>query len=157
MKFTPGQVQETLQLSPATFRHWKSALAPLGGRKGYTPCFSPGDLLAMAVIKSLTEDVGIRVGSLHGIAEALFTNCRRASWARLERSVLVIEPTHSRLKSIPETQPPLLDGLAILLPLRPIIRMLQDRLLLGHEEPPQGPLRFPPTAVTGKGRMGDAS
>ena len=157
MKFTPGQVRETLQLSPATFRHWKTALPPLNGRNGYTPCFTPGDLLAMAVVKTLTEDVGIRVGNLHGIAGELFARCSRASWAGLERSVLVIEPLRSRVNSVPETQLPLANGLAILLPLRPIIKALQDRLLLEHEEPQQEPLRFPPTALAGKGRRGAPS
>jgi hypothetical protein len=75
MKYTPGQAQETLYLSPATFRHWKTALPPLRGRIGYSPCFTPGDLLAMAVVKMLTEDIGIRVGNLRGIADALFGQC----------------------------------------------------------------------------------
>ncbi len=155
MKFTPGQVQETLQLSPATFRHWKSALPPLSGRNGYAPCFTLGDLLAMAVIKTLTEDVGIRVGKLNGIAGDLFAQCNRSSWVGMERSVLVIERSRSHVNCISETQSPTLDGAAILLPLRPTIKALQDRLLLDHDEPQQEPLRFPPTALPAKARVGD--
>lgn len=157
MKFTPGQVQETLQLSPATFRHWKAALPPLSGRNGYSPCFSPGDLLAMAVVKVLTEEVGIRVGNLRGVAEGLFAQCNRSSWAGLERFVIVVEPSYSRVNCISEMQSPLSDAAKILLPLRPTIKFLQDRLLLNYEEPQQESLRFPPTAVSANVRIGDVS
>jgi hypothetical protein len=149
MKFTPGQAQETLRLSPATFRHWKNALPPLAGRNGYSPCFTPGDLLAMAVIKSLTEDVGIRVGNLYTVASHLFEECARAPWAGLERLTLIINPSRNRVATLPEAQPIPKDGLAIVLPLRPIVAALRATLLLEQEEISQETLRFPPTALTG--------
>ena len=155
MKFTPGQVQETLQISPATFRHWKTKLSPLNGRNGYSPCFTLGDLLAMAVVKVLTEDVGIRVGNLLEIAGDIFSECNQSSWVGLERSVLMIEPSHSRVSCISESQSPTLNGAAIFLPLRPTIKALQDRLLLDHDESQQEPLRFPPSALSTKVRVGD--
>lgn len=147
MKFTPGQAQETLELSPATFRHWKGTLPPLAGRNGYAPCFSPGDLLALAVIKTLTDDIGIRVGNLYGIAESLFEHCAQNSWAALERMILIIEPTVGRVRSVPESQPLPIDGMAIALPLRPLVATLRARLLLEQAETPQETLRFPPTAL----------
>ena len=104
MKYTPAQAQETLSLSPATFRHWKTALPPLSGRNGYSPCFTPGDLLAMAVVKTLTEDIGIRVGNLRGLAIELFGHCSQP-WAGLERAVLVIDPYRQRVSVAPEMQP----------------------------------------------------
>lgn len=155
MKLTPGQVQEILQLSPATLRHWKQALPPLGGRKGYTPCFSPGDVLAMAVVKTLTEEVGIRVGNLSGMAPDLFERCSQ-SWAGLERSVIIFEPLRQRVALAPETQPLALGGLTVAIPVRPIIAALRERLLLEQTEMPQEPLWFPPTAVSAKRHGGDA-
>jgi hypothetical protein len=150
MKFTPGQVQDTLHLSQATFRHWKGALPPLGGRNGYTPCFTSGDLLAMAVVKALTEDVGVRVGRLHGVAGALFEHCTGNSWAALERSTLIIELSPARVFSVSESQPVPVDRLAIILPYRPIIAELRERLLMEQVDVPQGTLRFPPTALAGE-------
>jgi hypothetical protein len=155
MKFTPGQVQETLQLSQATFRHWRRALPPLGGRNGHTPCFTSGDLLAMAVVKAITEDGGTRVGRLHGVAGALFEHCAGSSWAALERSTLIIELSRARVNSVPEIQPVPVDRLAIILPYRPIIAALRERLLMEQVEVPQGTLRFPPTALAGDRRRGD--
>jgi hypothetical protein len=156
MKLTPGQLQEILQLSPATFRHWKSALAPLGGRRGYTPCFSPGDLLAMALVKTLTEDVGIRVGNLRWLAADLFAHCSQP-WAGLERSTLIVEPLMQHVTLGSETQPHGLERLAIIIPLRPIIAALRERLLLERSDTQQAPLRFPPTAVAAQRHTGDAS
>lgn len=156
MKYTPGQAQETLQLSPATFRHWKRALPPLGGRNGYSPCFTPGDLLAMAVVKTLTEDIGIRVGSLQGLAVDLFEHCSQP-WAALERTVLIVEPLRPRVMSVPETQPLALESLTIAVPLRPIITTMRECLLREQAETQQEPLRFPPTAVGGVARRSGSS
>jgi DNA-binding transcriptional MerR regulator len=150
MKYTPGQVQEMLRLSPATFRHWKK-LPPLAGRNGYKPCFSPADLLALAVVRTLTEDGGISVGKLQPTATDLFKSCDQ-SWAGLERSVLLLYPNQPRIAVVPEAQPIAPDGLTISVPLRPIITALRERLLLEEPEAPQEPLRFPPTAVGGRER-----
>jgi hypothetical protein len=157
MNFTPGQAQEILGLSRATFRHWKGTLPPLAGRNGYGPCFTPGDLLALAVAKVLTDDIGIGVSSLYGIATSLFEHCQRSSWANLERSVLVIEPAGARVTSIPEAQPISPDAISIVLPWRPIIAALRERLLMEKVETPQATLRFPPAVVSDARRRGEAS
>jgi hypothetical protein len=158
MKFTPGQVREILKISQDTYRHWKGTLPPLAGRNGYTPCLSPGDLSAMAAIWALTEDAGIRVGSLRVAAGGLFEHCDRDSWAALERSTLVIELSRGRVVSVPETQPPpATEEIAVVLPCRPIIAALRERLLMEQADTPQGALRFPPTALANARRKGEAS
>jgi DNA-binding transcriptional MerR regulator len=149
MKYTLGQVKEILPISQDTYRHWKITLSPLSGRNGHTRCFSPGDLLAMAIVKALTEEIGIRVGSLQSIAVALFEHCDNSSWAGLERSTLVIDQTRAQVNSTPEAQPLTLDGIAVILPCRPIVAGLRERLLLGRELAEQENLRFPPTVLPG--------
>jgi DNA-binding transcriptional MerR regulator len=151
MNFTPGQVQEMLGLSPATFRHWKKELPPLRGRNGYTPCFSPGDLLAIALIKLLTEEIGISVSRLSDLAIEVFKHLSQ-SWAGLERSVLVIEPTRHRVSTAPETQALIFDAPAITVPLRPIVASLRERLLREQPDDQQELLRFPPNAIVGTRR-----
>ncbi|MEA2859230.1 MAG: hypothetical protein QOC72_1269 [Methylobacteriaceae bacterium] len=155
MKFTPGQVKEILSISQDTFRHWKNTFAPMAGRNGYTPCFSSGDLLTMAVIKTLTEEVGIRVGELRGIGGTLFEHCSQP-WAGLERTVLLIDPLKARVTPSPEGQAITMDGLTIAVPLRSIVAGLREHLLLEQPEASQEPLRFPPTAIGGRGRRGEA-
>jgi hypothetical protein len=151
MKYTPGQAQETLHLSPATFRHWKTALPPLRGRNGYSPCFTPGDLLAMAVIKALTEDIGIRVGNLREAAVELFRQCSQP-WAVLERAILIIDPCRQRVSVVSETQPAAINELVVAVPIRPIVASLRERLLLEQTDVQQKPLRFPPIPLSGDAR-----
>jgi hypothetical protein len=157
MKFTPGQTQEILRLSPATFRHWKRALPPLFGRNGYAPCFTAGDLLALAAVKVLADDVGIRVGSLCAVSVSLFEHCQHNAWASLERSTLMIDPVHGRVNSLPEAQRAPIGEMSIILPWRPIITALRERLLMEKIEPPQGNLRFPPAMVANHQKREGAS
>jgi DNA-binding transcriptional MerR regulator len=157
MKLSPGQIREVLGLSQDTFRHWKKALPPLAGRNGYRPCFSPGDLLALALIRALTEDAGVQVSALHAVATGLFDYCGQHSWAELERSTLVIELAGGRFRFLTDTNIPQLDKIGIVVSCRPIVADLRERLLMEKEDNNQGNLRFPPTVVSADGRRGRAS
>lgn len=157
MHLTPGQVQELLGLSRATFRHWKEALPPLSGRNGYRPCFSVGDLFAMALIKAMTDEAGVRVGALHAVVAALFEQCGQQSWTALERSTLVIELARVRVEFIDESPGPQLGGIGIVVPCRLIVADLRERLLMDKEKVDQGSLRFPPTMVSRETRGRRAS
>ena len=64
LRLTPAQVTEVAQLPDQTLRHWRSVLPPLAGLNGYTPCFTPGDALALLVIRYLVKVMGISVGAL---------------------------------------------------------------------------------------------
>jgi DNA-binding transcriptional MerR regulator len=157
MKLSPGQVREVLGLSQDTYRHWKAALPPLAGRNGYRPCFTPGDLLAMAVVKALTDDAGVRVRALQTIAESLFDHCGRHSWVELERSTLVLELAKVQVTFVPEQQLPQLNGIGLIVPCRPIVLDLRERLLMDKRPADQGNLHFPPTVVSGQARGRRAS
>jgi hypothetical protein len=149
MKLTPGQIQGILGLSRATYRHWKEALPPLEGRNGHSPCFSLGDLFAMALIKALTDDAGVRIGALHAVAFPLFEQSGRQSWAAFERSVLVLELISVRVDFFAEGQLPQPDRIGIIVPCGRIVADLRERLLEDAEEAEQGTLRFSPTIVRG--------
>src|SRR6266568_5159474 len=102
MKLTPGQVQTLLSLPPETFRHWKKVLPPLWQRNGYSPCFSLGDVLAMALIKAMTDDAAIPVKALRAVSGNLFEQCGRQAWAGFERSMLVVELPRVRVEFVSE-------------------------------------------------------
>lgn len=152
LKLTPGQLREMLDLTKDTYRHWKQALAPLAGRNGYRPCFSTGDLLAVAMVKALVETAGIKVSTLQPVAGELFRICNEMPWASLERSSLVLDPAEGRLDVVAEMKSQRTEGLAILLACRPIVTQLRARLLTGQHEEVQRPLHFPPAVVTGERR-----
>jgi hypothetical protein len=157
MKLSPGQVREVLRLSQDTYRHWKAALPPLAGRNGYRPCFTHGDLFAMAIVKALTDDAGVRVGALHAVAAGLFDHCGNHAWAELERSILVLELARVRVTFVPELQVPQFNGIGLVVPCRPIVVDLRERLLMDKEVADQGNLHFPPTIISTGSRGSRAS
>ncbi len=157
MKLSPGQAREVLGLSQDPYRHWKAALPPLAGRNGYRPCFTLGDLFAMALVKALKDDAGVRVGALHAIAASLFDHCGKHSWAELERSTLVLELARVQVTFVPEQHLPQLNGIGLVVPCRRIVLDLREHLLMDKEPVDQGNLHFPPTVVSGQARGRRAS
>jgi hypothetical protein len=157
MKLTPGQVREVLDLSADAFRHWKGALPPLCGRNGYRPCYTLGDLLAMAIVKTLTDDVGVSIRYLTPIAAPLFEHCGQQPWAALERETFFLEPLRARVAFASDLQLPQFDGVGIVVPCGPILASLRERLLLEQGDTPQAALRFPPTMLSDEGRRRRAS
>jgi hypothetical protein len=149
MKLSPGQVRDVLGLSQDTYRHWKAALPPLTDRNGYRPCFTHGDLLAMALVKAITDDAGVRVGALHAVATVLFDRCGKHSWIELERSTLVLELASVRVTFVPEQQLPQFSRIGLVVPCRQIVRDLRERLFVEKKPADQESLHFPPTVVSG--------
>src|SRR5271169_2835273 len=75
LQYTPGQLRALVGIPQETFRHWKKALGPLRRGRGHSPCFAPGDLVAVAVARVLVTDIGVRIGALEQVADTLFRIC----------------------------------------------------------------------------------
>jgi hypothetical protein len=150
VRFTPGQLRHLLSLPPETFRHWKRALPPLATKNGYTPCFSLGDLLAVALIRLLINEAGLRISALVEVSASLFDICNTHSWAQLERTVILYETTSRRLSvagSPTQTFRPTQTRLVLVC--RDTIQALRARLLADEKGEDQAHLLFPPVSVTG--------
>lgn len=155
--YTPGQLRSAISIAPETYRHWKKALGPLRRGRGHSPCFSSGDLLAVAVVRSLAVDVAVRVGALTPIAEPLFDLCNQSPWPVLERNKLIIDLSEAHLQLRPELAEVTTDRPTIMIPLWPIVARLREQLLAAVDVEDQASLRFPPIPVsaavaTGGGR-----
>ncbi len=144
--YTPGQLRNAVEIPQQTYRHWKKALAPLRRERSHSPCFTAGDLVAVAVIRVLSVEMAIRVGSLTPIAHALFELCNSAPWPALERGKLLIDFSNKQVQFHPELASALSGGPLAIVPLRPIVTTLRNRLLAADEPNSQEMLRFPPTA-----------
>lgn len=145
--YTPGQLRSAVSITPETYRHWKKALGPLRRGRGHSPCFSSGDLVAVAVIRSLAVDIGVRVGVLTPVAEPLFELCNLSPWPVLERTKLIIDLPGAVLQLRPELAETVSDRPSITIPLGPVVAGLREQLLAAsgvHEQPL---LRFPPIPV----------
>lgn len=145
--YTPGQLRDATALPVETYRHWKKALTPLRRDRGHSPSFSPGDLVAVAVVRTLTEDFGIRVSTLSPLAEPLFALCNQSPWPILERAILVIEMAAVRVSLRPEHGERLLPTPAIVVPLAGLVGALRETMLTTDDPGEQGSLRFPPTPL----------
>jgi hypothetical protein len=145
--YTPGQLRSAVSIAPETYRHWKKALGPLRRARGHSPCFRSGDLVALAVIRLLTLDMGIRVGALTSIGEALFDLCNRSPWPVLERAKLIIDLPNAALLLRGEFTETPTDKPSITIPLAPVIAQLREQLLAASNEDEQPSLRFPPVEI----------
>lgn len=150
VRYTPGQLRSAMAIPQETYRHWKKALAPLRRRTGHSPCFTAGDLLAVAIVRSLTVDFAIRVGAISAVAEALFEACNTASWPILERSKMIADLANGRLQFRPELENVVFETPVLVIPLRTLVGHLRDALLTDGEVDNQETLRFPPTPLPSK-------
>ena len=150
--YTPGQLRGAISLRQETYRHWKKALGPMRCARGHSPCFKPGDIVALAIVKSLTQELGINVKTLIPIAESLFELCNRSPWPILERSKVVIDLPGANVKLLGEISEITSENPIITVPLAPVIAHLSAQLLTATDGDEQQSLRFPPVTVTQGGR-----
>jgi hypothetical protein len=154
MKLTLGQVRGTLKLSPDAYRHWKTVLPPLATRQGRGASFSHGDLLALAIVKSLTDRIGVPVGNLDIVARKLFEQCGKQPWAKFERLSAFISTENWSLSFISDGRYPQTGTPSVFIPCGPIIASLRSALMIEHAEDTQANLRFPLSAVANRRRIG---
>ena len=145
VRYTPGQLRDAAAVPPETYRHWKKVLTPLRRNTRQSPCFTAGDLLAVALVRTMTC-FSIRVGSISVIAEELFRLCNDTSWPILERSRMVIDLVNKRLELQPESEDIDLDSPALVCPLRPLVGHLRAALLTDGG-PHQQRLNLPPVPL----------
>lgn len=146
--YTPGQLRSAISIAPETYRHWKKALGPLRRGRGHSPCFSSGDLVAVAVIRSLAVDMAVRVSALAPVAEPLFELCNQSPWPLLERTKLIVDIPGAQLQLRPELAETTSDRPTITIPLRSVVSGLREQLLAANNAEDQATLRFPPMPVS---------
>jgi hypothetical protein len=72
MRFNTAQLYELSGVRREQLRHWKKVLPPLSGRDGRCEQYTFPEVIAIAVISALVDDLGINVSTLHGCADELF-------------------------------------------------------------------------------------
>jgi hypothetical protein len=154
LKLTPQQVGQVAQLSDQTLRHWRQVLPPLAGLNGYTPCFTPGDALALLVVRHLVKVMGIGVGALAGASTDLFALCRNTSWPQLADRQLLVQIELGQVSML--TREPELDSPAIVVPMRAFAEQLQGAWASSFPAVEQLPLQFPAAVVSQPNRAARA-
>lgn len=80
-------------MTEETYRYWRRLLSSLDKKKGRNADFNMGDVLALKVIKMLTENFGVNIKSLIPIEDKLFETCRTIQLESNNNLWLVIRPT----------------------------------------------------------------
>lgn len=72
MRFNTAQLQELSGARREQLRHWRKVLPPLFGRDGRCEQYTFPEVIAVAVISALVDDLGIAVSKLRPCADELF-------------------------------------------------------------------------------------
>ncbi|KWI24582.1 hypothetical protein WT71_25220 [Burkholderia stagnalis] len=147
MRYLPAQAKEAIGISEETFRHWRRALPPLRGKRGYGPCFTPGDLLALKVVAKL-HAFGIQVRHLTPHAEGLFQICSQGAWFALDDKAVIFDGESIELVSVLDSRK-LAMRTCMVVPLRSLIAELRQSLFVEEKLPIQSDIVFPPVSVPG--------
>lgn len=131
-----------------TLRHWRSVLPSLAGLKGHAPVFRPGQLLGLAVVRVLVEDMGLSVGTLKTVDREIFEICGSPQWVRLARGYLLVRPTDGSAKFLDTLTDADVKQASILLPLDRIVTSLREALLEVGSEEAQHSIAFPPLGLS---------
>lgn len=146
MKFTPSQTQALVGLTAETLRYWKKHLPPIAAKRGHTPSYSRGEVLALIVVRRLVRDFKMDVSVLGANAQQLFEVCSRSSqWRRLVPQWLVVTATGDVIARENLSEPPLADP-AVVFPLEVAVREL-DHKLTAQDPEPQQELSLPPVVI----------
>lgn len=147
MRYTQSQIRELLSISVDAFRTWRDAIPALALHKGHAPTFTPGDVVAMAIVAELVREFGVRVGTVGNRFDQLFRECRGRSWLSLENCVALIAADDFRLVDASVANRRSLGASTLCVPCAPIIARLRSALAATEVAQVQGQLQFPPASV----------
>lgn len=147
MLFTQGQVRTLLEIDFETLRRWRQKIPALAKHKGHAPTFTPGDVVALALISDLVAQYGVRPNTLATNLNQLVELCHGCSWPMLDPCVVVFDGTGIRLVRSDDPRRDVGEGLVLSIPCRPLVERLRTRLVDVEPEDTQRALQFPPVPI----------
>lgn len=129
MRYTPGQLRGAVGLSKEALRHWKRVLPGSPHGQSHAPTYSPGDVLAFAVLRRLTEVCGVRVGLLRAVSRSVFVVCNETPWEVLAKRTIVVDLERQECATVPQAGPLTGDSAVVVCPMAPVIAMLREALV----------------------------
>lgn len=150
MWYTQGQIRDLLAIPVETFRTWRGVLPALAQHRGHKPTFTPGDVVAMAVIAEIVRDYGVRIGTVGERLNKVVEACHGLSWLALQSCCVVIDTTTARVSSTDAITFRELGATTMVVPCAPIVERLRESLIAAEAEDAQGHLKFPPTVVASR-------
>lgn len=151
MRYTQGQTRELLGIPEQTFRHWRNVIPALRRLSGKGARFSPGHLLAIAVLVELDHAYELRISRIAEGADQLFSLAADRSWPALEQMVVILTPFTATLRRGDQPAAPV-GTLSLMIACAPLIRDLRQKLLGLPDAEAQGSLHFSPHDLQGRVR-----
>ena len=140
MRYSQGQARHLLDLPVETLRHWRKVLPPLHAKHGRAASFAFSDLIALGVLKRMSDTFGIPIGRMADASVALFDECETLRWNALATAAFTFDGQTGRIIEVGALP---FDEPNLILPLQPILTELRGRLLQeGSDDQPS--LQFPP-------------
>lgn len=149
MLYTPLQVRRLLDIGEQTFRYWRSIIPSINDRRGRSPCFTSGDILALFVVKTLVEG-GLNIGQFAKSLANIFTACNRRGWVLSVSSDVVIDLSTKESSVVSNVLLDRMSGAFLIIRLRPLAEELERSLLQGTPTNVQMPLSLPPMPIVEK-------
>lgn len=149
MRYTQSQVRGLISISVDDFKTWRKIIPALAAHKGHGPTFTPGDVVALAIVAEFVRDFGIRVGTIAAQLDRLFADCHGRSWLSLESCMVFLKADELRLTDAATPQGQLGERTMITVPCAPIVARLQTALTDTEADTAQRYLLFPPTSLSG--------
>jgi hypothetical protein len=147
MQYTPGQVKTAVGVTEETFRYWRKVFDPIKGRRGYKPCFSFGEMLALSVVRVFIRSFDVATATVAEIAPSLFDLCKGETWLSRESWFLVFDPEVKSLTRLPDAALAKLRGPVMVVPCRPLADALKLKFTADPELSRQMPLPLAPAVV----------
>ena len=145
--YTQEQARAVTGIGQEALRHWRKRVPYLAARSGKAARFSFGDLVGLAVIREVTDKLGISIGHVHDGIESLFKILAEQAVIQAGSIAILQSPNSSLI--VRETQLGALGRVpTVLVPLDPLIEDLRSKLLNGLRLPPQSVLPFFAGAVS---------
>ena len=127
-------MREAVGLSKEALRHWRRVLPGFPRGQSHAPSFSPGDVLAFAVLRRLTESCGVRVGQLRAVSSSVFVVCNETPWEVLAKRMIVVDLDRQACATVPRSGPVAGDSAVVVCPMAPVIAGLRDALVGSSRE-----------------------
>lgn len=145
IQFTQEQARRLSDVTPEAWRHWRSIVPHLNGKRGKAARFSIGDIVALSVMHHAVHDLGASVARLSSGFEMLCKTLGPLRPTAMADMVALVGPTSAALVSVDETMagwPPF----AVAVPCRPIVERLASTTFEAIPDV-QPPLPFAPRVV----------
>lgn len=137
--FSPKQVRELLAIQDQQLRNWRKLLTSIGRKRSGQGVFDFAELLALAIIRRLVVDLGVRIGLITPVAQHLAEMCAAVSQEGAMGLRVEFEPETERI-AMARIDDPAPRTLVVLVPIGPIVKSLSSRLTLPADGPDGLPL-----------------